>query len=331
MTEPRPPDRRARDALVLLIALSAAVAVVSSVGVALGFRTLAASTRAVVGAVECCGTVFSSCLVSWSLLRAALPWLAATLLLWGWLRAASGLARNIVLHRRFVVGLGSVPVPIVDLRARGIEGLAVPPAAVRLIEREGVSCAFTAGFVVPRIYVTTGLFARLTPGELDAVLAHEVHHLARRDPLRTLVVLFLEDLLFFVPIGGWLKRAFLEAREEAADRCVAAAREGAGLDLAEALRRLALEKVGSWSIHPLAAGAVRTGDLVRRIRVLLDPDSVPPIRPGWRHWSVTLVLLGVVLSSLYLPVIWNGMPETFDGCGPEHCAKRGCGHSAGLR
>jgi len=47
--------------------------------------------------------------------------------------------------------------------------------------------AFCAGLLRPRIYLSEGALARLRPAELDAIVVHEAHHAARRDPLRILV------------------------------------------------------------------------------------------------------------------------------------------------
>src|SRR5690349_14967794 len=50
--------------------------------------------------------------------------------------------------------------------------------------RGDVPSAMCAGLRRPRIYVTQAALDVLPPRELDAVLAHEAHHRARRDPLR---------------------------------------------------------------------------------------------------------------------------------------------------
>lgn len=78
--------------------------------------------------------------------------------------------------------------------------------------------AFCFSLLRPRIYVSTGLAATLTGGEIEAVLLHEAHHRRRYDPLRTLLVDILSTLFFFLPIVGEWRRSFLTAIELAADR-----------------------------------------------------------------------------------------------------------------
>lgn len=59
--------------------------------------------------------------------------------------------------------------------------------------------AFCAGLIAPRVYISTGALALLDDSSLDAVLAHERHHAARRDPLRLAVGRVLARALFFLP------------------------------------------------------------------------------------------------------------------------------------
>ena len=49
------------------------------------------------------------------------------------------------------------------------------------------AAAFCAGWLRPRIYVSSAALDRLTREELRAVVAHEGHHADRRDPLRMLM------------------------------------------------------------------------------------------------------------------------------------------------
>jgi Zn-dependent protease with chaperone function len=67
--------------------------------------------------------------------------------------------------------------------------------------------AFCAGFFHPRVYVSSGAVASLDETALDAVLAHEAHHVRRRDPLRLAVGRVLARALFFVPgLAGLVRR-----------------------------------------------------------------------------------------------------------------------------
>ncbi len=77
--------------------------------------------------------------------------------------------------------------------------------------------AFCAGYLRPRIFISQGTLDQLTSAELRAVLAHERHHVRRRDPLRRLVAQVLADSLFFVPILRRISERYAALGEVAAD------------------------------------------------------------------------------------------------------------------
>lgn len=94
--------------------------------------------------------------------------------------------------------------------------------------------AFCAGYLRPRVYVSTAALAALGPSELDAVLAHERHHRDRRDPLRIDVVRTLSDALFFLPALRRLALRYESLAELAADES-AVRRSGGAPALARAM------------------------------------------------------------------------------------------------
>jgi Zn-dependent protease with chaperone function len=119
---------------------------------------------------------------------------------------------------------------------------ALQPSAARF-EVDGVRChlidsseqhAFCAGYLRPRVYLSRGARDELDLDELRAVLAHESHHAARRDPLRLLAARALADSLFFIPILRRSSERYAALGELAADEAAVAASGGRG-PLASAL------------------------------------------------------------------------------------------------
>jgi len=138
--------------------------------------------------------------------------------------------------------------------------------------------AFCAGLLRPRVFLSATARDRLSEVELGAVLAHEGHHVLRRDPLRLLAARIFAQALFFVPALHRLERRYAELAELAADE--AAVRAAGSAPLASALLKLGA------SDHPHATLA-------------LAPERVDhlcgaPTR--WRLETRTLVLslIGVV-------------------------------------
>lgn len=161
--------------------------------------------------------------------------------------------------------------------------------------------ALCYGVIRPRIAITAGLLHRLDDEELRAVLLHERHHLAQRDPLRYLALRALAAGLFMVPLTSIL-RHWVEARMElAADRAaLAVVPRGA---LAGAL----IAALGAPS--PLPAGMASLSATEARIAHLAGRSERPAV--PYQTTLVTLALLaglGVVLLRLARPdELWKLM------------------------
>lgn len=142
--------------------------------------------------------------------------------------------------------------------------------------------AFVLGLLRPTIYITRGLTSGPQRGHLDAVLAHERAHLARRDPLRRFVAGIA--LAFHLPgIAGRIDRALSQAQELAADE--AAARSiGSRGRVAGALVALAKARPRA----PQGALAFVGSEVETRVVQLMDT------RP--RSDSPTSIMLGAVAT-----------------------------------
>lgn len=124
-------------------------------------------------------------------------------------------------HRRFVRDL-----PVVA-------GLGAPHGVVVIADRR--SLAFCAGWLRPRVYVSTGALGLLSADELHAVLAHERHHRRMRDPLHLAGGQALSRALFFLPILRAVHERYGELAECAADAAAVRASDGDPSALASAM------------------------------------------------------------------------------------------------
>ncbi len=86
----------------------------------------------------------------------------------------------------------------------------------------GTPAACCYGLIWSRVAVTAGLITQLDDEELVAVLAHERHHLRRRDPLRYLLLHALTAATFMFPVAPALRRRQEARIELAADRAALA-------------------------------------------------------------------------------------------------------------
>ena len=176
----------------------------------------------------------------------------------------------------------------------------VPPpenllAAMKAAEVEDVRClaavqpqAFCSGALKPRIHVTTELVQVLSASELEAVLRHEEHHRRRRHPLLRALLTGVADVMFFLPVVGWLVEAILDDAELAADR--AAIRRVGHQAVAAALWR-----VGSPAM-PAPRQAIGFGGAAELRAAQLLGDPMPGRWPAARLWLQSLVGIGVALE-----------------------------------
>lgn len=161
--------------------------------------------------------------------------------------------------------------------------------------------AFCYGLVRPRICLTSGLLAVLTPEEIEAVLRHERHHLRQFDPLRT---------VFWTVLSGafwWLEDRAEHAhllRELAADRAVIV--EQGRTSLASALLKLlTVPRAGNLPFMEIAVSGLSVTDA--RIDQLVRSEQIATsARKHWQ-WLVlpTLLLVGMLFCSIVMARIWS--------------------------
>ena len=176
--------------------------------------------------------------------------------------------------------------------------------------------AFTAGWLRPRIYVAEALQERLAPAELEALLAHEGAHLARRDPLRLSVLRFLALTLFWLPA---LRRLAEDVADEAEIRADDRAARDRPLALASAILALA-----TWTSASPRVGvgfAQRTDLLDRRIRRLAGEE--PPVRSHVTRGSIVGALLALVLAGTSGAIMAHPLPVDHTAHPSDHCGHPG--------
>jgi Zn-dependent protease with chaperone function len=180
--------------------------------------------------------------------------------------------------------------------------------------------AFTAGFWRPHVYVTAALPEVLDAAQLDSVLAHELAHVRRRDPLRLSLLRFLACTLFYIPALRRLADDLSdEAEIDADDR---AASRGSALTLASAILALA-----EWaaahrdvSMAPAAVGFQtfqRVDLLERRVRRLAGEDA----EVGTHVTRSSLAAAGAVLVAVFVSGMMMAHPL------PAEAADVGAAHA----
>jgi bla regulator protein BlaR1 len=73
------------------------------------------------------------------------------------------------------------------------------------------------GILKPVLLLPEGITGRLTAAQLEAVLAHELCHVRRRDNLTGSIHLAVETVFWFFPLVWWMRARLVEERERACD------------------------------------------------------------------------------------------------------------------
>lgn len=240
------------------------------------------------GAVD---TVGAFCMVALHLLLAPVHGLVHVLLGAGLAYAAFDRGRAAL---RLRWGLRSLDLRVLSPGSRifaAAMDAGLSPARVVMAARTG-NPAFTFGAWRPSVCIGEQLAERLTNEELGCVLAHEAHHVRRRDPLRLSVLRFLGLTLFWIPA---LRRM---AADVAIDAELEADQAGAGkrpLIMASALVKAARERP---TLDLLATTPLISDDLLAvRVRRLTGDSPPVPSRVNKRAFLGATAALCVVWLS----------------------------------
>ncbi|AMR26424.1 hypothetical protein A0257_04440 [Hymenobacter psoromatis] len=227
-------------------------------------------------------------------------WLLGLLLMSG--RLAGGLLYAGRLRRAGTQALGAEwQQRLAALAARA--GLRRP---VALLESARVAGPLVLGHLRPVILLPLGAVAGLSPHLLEALLAHELAHIVRRDYLLNLGLAVAEVLFFYHPAVWFMAHCLRAERENCCDDQAAALCGGDRLRVARALAALAELETAAIPTVPrlaLAAAGGGRGSLLARVRrLVLSRPQAPTLNERLLAGSLTLLGLlglstGVVLAA----------------------------------
>jgi len=116
----------------------------------------------------------------------------------------------------------------------------------------------------PVVLLPAALLGRLSAPQMNAVLAHELEHIERRDNLKANLHRLVETLFWFHPAVWWIGRQMLEERERACDEAVLES----GHDRADYAGGI-LEVCRHCRTRSPVFASAASGDLTRRVRYIL--------------------------------------------------------------
>src|SRR5688572_20618351 len=149
------------------------------------------------------------------------------------------------------------------------------------------------GVVRPVLMWPDGIAERLSGAQIEAILAHEVAHVRRRDNLAAMVHMAVEALFWFHPLVWWIGARLVDERERACDQDVVG--RGTEPDVyAESILKTCQFYVES----PLVCVAGVTGsDLKKRVEQIMKNDA----QPGLSRVKRTVLWVAMV-AAIAIPV-----------------------------
>jgi len=256
-------------------------------------------------------------------LRGMAPWdslLSVALPLTMGLIALGALVLGIVrlaLMAQIVARRGGIADPALQARVDDLAkqlGSARPRILLCLYDRP---LAVTSGLWRPVILLSTWMTKHLDERELEAVLAHELEHVARHDYFITWAATVLRDAFFYLPTTWTAYRQLQQEKELACDDEVVGATHRP-LTLASALTKVWLHALNEPAFEQFSAAQSLVGvekTIDDRIKRLLTPHE-PPAHT-YHAPAVILRMSIAALVTFLLPGVVNAiLMLILMGCGP---------------
>jgi GWxTD domain-containing protein len=170
------------------------------------------------------------------------------------------------------------------------------PRPIGLFHSTLVQVPTVIGWLRPVVLIPLGCLSGLSPSQVEAILAHELAHILRRDYLVSILQSIVEALLFYHPAVWWVSGHIRREREHCCDD-LAVQYTGDALAYARALSLLEEHR----SALPAIALGANGGILTMRIKRLLgckESVAAPQL--------VALTLLGIVIVATGVCVTTTG-------------------------
>ena len=156
----------------------------------------------------------------------------------------------------------------------------------RIVDSMLVDVPSVIGTIRPVILLPVAALTSLTPDQIEALLAHELAHIRRRDYAVNLAQTLAEALLFFHPAVWWMSARIREEREHCCDEIAV------GVCAEPVVYASALAEIASWRRRDLALSlGAADGALLSRVRRILREPEAHTLRAGTGSIALALAIL----------------------------------------
>jgi beta-lactamase regulating signal transducer with metallopeptidase domain/protein involved in polysaccharide export with SLBB domain len=165
------------------------------------------------------------------------------------------------------------------------------PRAILATTARMIDVPVVIGVLKPIVLAPAAMLSEMSVQQVEAILAHELAHVKRRDYLVNLIQTAIETLLFYHPAVWWIGRQIRREREHCCDE-IAARVCGDRTTVAQALAAMEETRVLRLA---LAARSGGRSELLVRVRRLLGAKPAPARRSRCWAAGAALVLASIAL------------------------------------
>jgi beta-lactamase regulating signal transducer with metallopeptidase domain len=156
-----------------------------------------------------------------------------------------------------------------------------------------ITTPMMVGFFRPVILLPLAAVNNLSPGQIEAILLHELAHIRRNDYLLNLIQSVMDAVLFFNPFAWWISKNIREEREKCCDEMVLQISDP--YHYARAL--LALEEFGFNNHKLMMAAANKRSHLLHRIKNIME------MKKKYINLNQKLIAVAIIISAV-ISVAW---------------------------
>jgi beta-lactamase regulating signal transducer with metallopeptidase domain len=197
-----------------------------------------------------------------------------------------------ILQRRITTASLRPPRELLNILDELRQSLGIRRQPTLLICEDSIGPA-VFGIFRPVLVIPAALIGRKNLAELRLLLAHELIHLRRRDPLVAGLQILAQSIWWFNPAVWWMNRQMSRIRELCCDAEVISSLQCPPADYAQIL--IDVLRVGRVFSPPILSLGIRSSQITaRRLNHIMSENPAFPRRTPWIYW-VLLILCGLIL------------------------------------
>ena len=179
--------------------------------------------------------------------------------------------------------------------------------SVRFIESAVVKVPVVVNIIKPIVIIPIGMLSQMPPDQIEAIVAHELAHIYRKDYLFNLLQSFIEVIFFYHPAVWWLSNNIRSERENICDD-IAVIYCKNSLSYARALAAIQELQVQSEILAP--AFSSKRNLLLNRIqRMMKKPRLIPNYAEGFITALIVFISIAAISATAAISFKSDGIPE----------------------